>query len=172
MSLHSEGDTVVFQSLLENLSLDDLKGTAAILRALHDAADESVAEGPIKVDFSMVSRTNSVGLFYWIEALRVSPRAVCYVRAPVWMVQQFNEKEHDLLRNAQIQSLYAPFYCPQTLKGESLLLTLGVDLPILNDYTGFEFDRKTSGGLGLEPDFEPNEFFAFFLNNAARIMQR
>jgi hypothetical protein len=67
-----------------------------------------------------------------------------------------------------VESIYASFYCPQNDTHETILLTLGKEIPILDNYESFQLVLKNKEGLDLEIDFEPNEYLYFISSNPKR----
>lgn len=122
----------------------------------------------VRLDFSAVKRANSCGILAWFKLIEEIKVPTAYVRAPVWLVEQFNYS--DFLRNdAIVESLLAPFYSPESDTHEIVVLTIGKDLPILKDYSGFEIHPVNTRGETLEADFEPEEYFNFLAANADRL---
>ena len=83
---------------------------------------------------------------------------LCYVRTPVWLVEQFNMIDEFFDGDVSVESIYAHFYSPENDSSETRLLTLGTDVPILENYRNY---NASSEGSQLEPDFDERSYFHF-----------
>ncbi|MES2614939.1 MAG: STAS domain-containing protein [Bdellovibrionota bacterium] len=146
--------SVEFSGLLNEDSSPEL-----IVQALQQAI-RNTTDGIVYIDFSGVKRANSCGILTWYKALEMTRGEFVYVKVPRWLVEQFNISDF-LNENTSVQSIEANFYCPQNDTHESLLLVLGKDIPILENYDSFNLTLKNKDGLDLEMDFEPSEYFYF-----------
>ena len=149
-----QNTTVEFSGLLNEDS-----SSQVIQNALKEALKNST-DKVIYIDFSRVKRANSCGILTWYKILESLQGTFIYIKVPRWLVEQFNISDF-LNDNATVQSIEANFYCPQNDTHENLLLTLGKDVPILEDYSDFSLSFKNKDGLPLEMDFEPTEYFFF-----------
>ena len=87
-----------------------------------------------------------------------------------WLVERFNSSDF-LSPNAKVQSLEADFYCPQNDTHERIILQIGKDVPILDNYNKFNLNLKNKAGIALEMDFEPSEYFYFISSNIQRFKE-
>ena len=131
--------------------------TEEILRSAASALSEGAR---LKIDFSNVARANSCGILAWFKLAEHIDFPLAYVNAPVWLVEQFGFYTFPSSK-VIVESLYAPFYCPQNDLHQIFVLKLGVDIPLLENYINFSFEHITEDGLHFEPDFEPEHYFKF-----------
>lgn len=154
--------TVEFAGFLNEQSPIETQIRAAILHA-----GRGLAGGPVRLDFSRVKRGNSCGVLAWFKLIDQIPFPMVYVSVPIWLVEQLNFIDA-LPPNVMIESIQAPFYCPELDNHETLTLELGRDIPIQDDYEDFAFVCTNAQGQTLEPDFEPGEYFHFITTNLGR----
>jgi anti-anti-sigma regulatory factor len=131
----------------------------ALEQALKDAPDQTIL-----LDFSKVKRANSCGILTWYKSLEASKGKFVYTKVPRWLVEQFNISDF-LNDHTTVDSIEAHFYCPQNDTHENMLLVIGKDIPILENYTNFNLTLKNKDGLDLEMDFDPHEYFYFISSN-------
>ncbi|WP_186647741.1 hypothetical protein [Fluviispira vulneris] len=154
--------TVEFSGLLNEESSVEL-----IKQGLEQAVKNSASKKEVNLDFSKVKRANSCGILAWYKILDTFDCTFVYINAPRWLVEQFNISDF-LSDKTRVQSIYANFYCPSNDTHEVLLLTLGNEIPILDNYDEFNLVLKNKDGLDLEIDFEPSEYFYFISSNPQR----
>lgn len=161
MQVRNEGSTVIFSGILNEHV--DLNATESVIYVAHRTLNE--ASGTVFLDFSQVSRANSSGLLQWLRLMKKIQLPMCYVRAPVWLVEQFNMIDEFFDGQVTVESIYAHFYCPETDSNETRLLTLGVDVPILENYRTFRVTVPSNENAELEPDFDERSYFHFILRH-------
>ncbi|KAB8028052.1 hypothetical protein [Fluviispira multicolorata] len=154
--------TVEFSGLLNEESSVDL-----IKQGLEQAIKNSAAKKEVNLDFSKVKRANSCGILAWYKILENFDCSFIYVNAPRWLVEQFNISDF-LSEKTTVSSIYANFYCPSNDTHEVLLLNIGKEIPILDNYDEFNLVLKNKEGFDLEIDFEPSEYFYFISSNPKR----
>lgn len=154
MEVAVDKNTVEFSGLLNEDSSSE-----AIQKGLEEALNNS-PEKTIYIDFSKVKRANSCGILTWYKVLESLSGKFIYIKVPRWLVEQFNISDF-LNENTTVESIEANFYCPQNDTHENILLVIGKEIPVLEDYSEFTLVMKTKDGLDLEMDFEPNEYFYF-----------
>ena len=125
---------------------------------------EGSNSAPIEVSFGRVDRANSCGIIAWFKLLRDLQIQVIYYEAPVWLIELFNMNPF-FMNSSLVRSFYAPFYDVVNNSHKMILLHFGKDVPVLSDYTGYEFKFSDDYGASLEPDFESKEFFQFVTSN-------
>lgn len=154
--------TIEFSGLLnEESSMEVIKN--GLVQAFKNSKDKVV-----RLDFSRVKRANSCGILAWYKILEnFNDGIFVYVNVPRWLVEQFNISDF-LSDKTRVESIQANFYCPSNDTHETLLLTLGKEIPILDNYDQFNLVLKNKDGLDLEIDFEPNEYFYFITSNLKR----
>lgn len=157
MQVRNDGYTVFFSGILNEHV--DLNSTES---AIH-AARQSLSDTQTRVclDFSQVSRANSSGLLQWLRLMKKIQIPLCYVRTPVWLVEQFNMIDEFFDGDVSVESIYAHFYYPETDSSETRLLTLGTDIPILENYRNFSTSSALTDAGQLEPDFDERSYFHF-----------
>ncbi len=153
---------VEFSGLLnEESSVDKIK--KGLEQAFANSKDKVV-----RLDFSKVKRANSCGILAWYKILDEFKEGTCvYINVPRWLVEQFNISDF-LSDRTLVESIQANFYCPSNDTHETLLLTLGKEIPIQESYDDFSLVMKSKDGLDLEIDFEPSEYFYFISSNIKR----
>ena len=156
---------IEFSGLLnEESSVENIK--KALEQAFNNSKDKIVC-----LDFSKVKRANSCGILAWYKLLGAFKDGICiYKNVPRWLVEQFNISDF-LSERTRVESIQANFYCPSNDTHETLLLTLGKEIPILDNYDNFNLVMKSKDGLDLEIDFEPNEYFYFISSNIKRFKE-
>lgn len=154
MNILVSGSTIEFSGLLNEES-----SVEAIDSALKQALDHSPTR-VLRLDFSKVKRANSYGILTWYNTIENLEGVFIYFNTPRWLVEQFNISNF-LNSNSRVESIQAQFYCPQNDSHETVLLFLGSDLPIQNNYDNFKLNLKNKLGFELEMDFEPSEYFYF-----------
>lgn len=153
--------TVEFSGLLNEDSSED-----TIQKGLEDAL-KNAPDKVVRLDFSKVKRANSCGILAWYKILEKFDCKFIYVLAPRWLVEQFNISDF-LNDRTTVESIQANFYCPSNDTHESLYLTIGKEIPILNNYDDFNLVLKNKDGLDIEMDFEPSEYLYFISSNLKR----
>jgi len=154
MQVRNEGHTVFFSGVLnEHVDLNNTE--AALLAAQQSLTDK---QKRVCLDLSQVSRANSSGLLQWLRLMKKIQTPLCYVRTPVWLVEQFNMIDEFFDGDVSVESIYAHFYSPENDSSETRLLTLGTDVPILENYRNY---NASSEGSQLEPDFDERSYFHF-----------
>jgi ABC-type transporter Mla MlaB component len=154
MQVRNEGHTVYFSGVLnEHVDLNNTE--AALLAAQQSVTDK---QPRVCLDFSHVSRANSSGLLQWLRLMKKTRIPLCYIRTPVWLVEQFNMIDEFFDGDVSVESIYAHFYSPETDSSETHLLTLGTDVPILENYRSYNAQLE---GSQLEPDFDERSYFHF-----------
>jgi hypothetical protein len=124
----------------------------------------------IAISFRNVQRANSCGIIAWFKLARELDLRVRYLETPVWLIEQFNMSPF-FLRNATVESFYAPFYEIESGGHEFKLLRVGIEVPILSNYSDFEFDLQAAEFANIEADFQPEEYFFFISANFASFKQ-
>lgn len=123
---------------------------------------------PLDVDLSGVTRSNSVGLLEWLRLINDNTFPMRYVRAPVWMAEQFSLLKGLTPPRTTVHSFYAPFYDMRSEKHMQVLLEVGKDIPLLKSYESFTFPREIVQHGRLEPDFDREVFLHFLTALCAR----
>jgi hypothetical protein len=97
----------------------------------------------ILIDVSGVNYINSVGVKNWITWLGRFPKNVqiIYQRCPSLIISQVNMVAGFLPNKGIIESLSAPFVCPDCNTESSVLLTLGTD---------YEYAKTPDGAYGFK----------------------
>ena len=163
MEIEVHSSLVAFKGFLnEESSLDNIKD------ALLSACRNSGAAQAVSLDFSGVKRANSCGIFAWLKLLESLHFCIIYVNTPSWLVDQFSSISDFLKGNVTVESIQAPFYCPENDSHEYVTLLLGKDIPIQASYDDFEIFCTNKDGAKLEADFEPREYFHFITANLDR----
>ncbi|NBO38404.1 hypothetical protein EBU99_07450 [bacterium] len=164
MLVAREGRVVSLDGVLnEHVDLQSVEAT--ILEASASAPAEG---GQVLLDLSKVQRANSSGLLQW---LRMTKRLKCplrYVKAPVWLVEQFNMIDEFFDGEISVESIYAHFYCPETDSSETHLLQIEKDVPLLDNFREFRLMVKSSDGGELEPDFDERSYFHFIARHLVK----
>jgi hypothetical protein len=124
----------------------------------------------ISISFRAVQRANSCGIIAWFKLARELDLRVRYLETPVWLIEQFNMSPF-FLRNATVESFYAPFYEIESGGHEFKLLRVGIEVPILSNYSDFELDLQAAEFANIEADFQPEEYFFFISANFAAFKQ-
>jgi hypothetical protein len=125
-----------------------------------------VSKGPdlaVELDFSEVPKANSVGLLKWVRILsELAPKQIrlIYVDAPAWMVEQFGMIDEFFTGEVTVSSFFGRFYCPSEDIIVMKKLTLGQDIPLLQNYETFDIVLKGEDQR-LEPDFEVPVYLSF-----------
>jgi hypothetical protein len=122
------------------------------------------------ISFRNVQRANSCGIIAWFKLARELDVRIRYIETPVWLIEQFNMSPF-FLRNATVESFYAPFYEIESGGHEVKLLRVGIEVPILPNYADFEFDLQTAESVHIEADFQADEYFFFISANYASFKQ-
>jgi hypothetical protein len=162
MDAQINGSTVVFSGIL-----DERTGAEVLRRVLSEARRAAHGER-VRLDLSEVKRANSVGILTWFKLLDELKLRASYVNMPVWLVEQFNFSD-GLRGDLDIESFQAPFYCPAKDAHAVVNLMVGRDVPLLNDYSDFTISFQGEDGSTLEPDFEPEEYLQFLINNFEKL---
>lgn len=155
-TLYFEGvldETCSFKGLQKELS------NGLELKTSSDSADY------VSIDLSGVKRANSTGIVVWLDFIKKTQAKFRYVKAPIWLVGQFNMIRGFFENGSYVESLQVPFYCSEEDLVEAVFLKIGEDIPILEDYTNFQLENRIIGGKEFEPDVEPNQYFSFICHN-------
>lgn len=166
MHVSREGRVVSLDGVLnEHVDLQIIE--AALTAATQAASTES---GEIILDLSKVQRANSSGLLQWLRMTKRLKLPLCYKNSPVWLVEQFNMIDEFFDGQVRVESIFAHFYCPETDSSETHLLTLGKDIPILDQYKTFHASATSTDGKTLEPDFDERSYFHFIARHLFKKM--
>ena len=139
----------------ETCPLEDLRP------AVHQLNQE-FPEQVVHVDFSKVSRANSLGIVTWLKLLQEMNFTVSYVNCPPWLVTQFNLLDTAFFKDKTlIESIYIPFYCEELDHEERFLFHIGKDIPIQSSYDQFELTDRLIDGHKYVPDITYRLYFAF-----------
>lgn len=123
-------------------------------------------EGPIIADLSNVSRANSSGVLTWLKFIRGANLQFKYVNAPVWLVGQFNIVTGYFEHHSFVESFFAPYYSESTRSSKNLLLKIGTDFLIQQQYPStFKFPVRIVDDLEYEIDFDPGRYLKFIEKN-------
>lgn len=78
-------------------------------------------------DLNQIKSINSVGIREWLNWIKpiAAKFPIQMINCPKSMVFQFNMVEGFLPKNAQVKSLYVPFYCEKCDREENLLFKVG-----------------------------------------------
>ncbi|MEY2988651.1 MAG: hypothetical protein RJB13_2172 [Pseudomonadota bacterium] len=164
MQVRNDGCTVFFSGILNEHV--DLNNTEAVLHAAQQALTDQ--QPRVCLDLSQVSRANSSGLLQWLRLMKKTHIPLCYVRTPVWLVEQFNMIDEFFDGDVSVESIYAHFYSPENDTSETRLLNLGTDVPILENYRNYS---ATSEDSKLEPDFDERSYFHFISRHLYKATQ-
>jgi hypothetical protein len=134
----------------------DFDETLRMLKETHQATGERV-----RIDLSNVIRGNSVGIMNWIRYLYECQVPICYVNAPVWLVEQFNTINDFFRMDVSVESFFARFYSEADDDIYMRCLTVGVDIPLLDDYSDYELNMVDESGKAMEADFSTEMYFDF-----------
>lgn len=154
---------------METKTLDNTLWLSGVLneetdfQALKKILDSGLPS-PIRVNLKNVERANSCGIIAWFKLIRELQVSLVYTEAPVWLIEQFNMNPF-FLRSSSVESFYAPFYDVESNEHHLLLLCLGKDVPLQDDYSDFEVDSAAFGRSTLEADFDSEEYFQFIVAN-------
>lgn len=152
-------NTLVFEGIMdEETSITDLNTAMTKLTS-------GGVKPPVTVDFSAVPYANSIAVVVWLKFIIAAKVMFKYVNAPVWLVNQFNMIGGYFESASFVESLQTPFFCPKTQESRSITIHLGKDIPILKDYTGFEFPVIELEGKEYEMDVSPPRYFSFISEN-------
>jgi hypothetical protein len=150
--------------------LDESCPSETIELAMAPALAKLGADQKVQVDFSGVTRSNSVGLLNWFKVTQRFPAPIDYINAPIWLVEQFNFVTTLNSKNT-VTSFKAPFYCQAEDNYETITLEIGKDLQISESYTDVKFQINSKKGNLLEPDFDPEEYL-YFLTRIALFQKK
>lgn len=164
MQVRTEGHTVFFSGVLNEHV--DLNNTESALHAAHRSL--SGDQKRVCLDLSHVSRANSSGLLQWLRLMKKAQIPLCYIRTPVWLVEQFNMIDEFFDGDVTVDSIYAHFYSPDTDTSETRLLTIGTDVPVLENYRNY---NAGSADAQLEPDFDERSYFHFISRHLYKASQ-
>jgi hypothetical protein len=139
----------------------DERATVSELTALLEAGRQVVGHKELKLDLSRVDGANSLGIRSWLMAVKAVRGPFCYVHMPEWLVEQCNIISEFMAGQIRVESLYAPFYCNDTQERRLLLVVVGRDIPLLQDYGSFMYPPVRLDGKIYEPDFDPVDLFGF-----------
>ena len=101
-------NTLIFEGVLDEQTLPE---------TLTDALNKLRSSGlksPVTVDFSSVKYANSTGIVTWLKFTVEANVAFKYVKAPIWLVNQFNSIKDYLENGSFVESLDVPFFAPKT----------------------------------------------------------
>ena len=155
MEVHGTDNALVFRGVLDEKCPIDL-----IEEALQKAAQKLATNSRVALDFSNVKRANSCGILAWFKLTEQLVLPISYINVPVWLVEQFGFTDF-AKSNAVVESVFAPFYCPEKDVHELFLLRIGIDVPFQDNYLNWALERKNAEGWTFEPDFEPDQYFRF-----------
>ena len=163
MRVKREGEIVNLEGILnEHVDLQSVENEIAA------AAQAATAKnGEAILDLSKVQRANSSGLLQWLRMTKRLNIPLCYINAPVWLVEQFNMIDEFFDGQVRVESIFANFYCTETDNIENHLLKLGIDVPIQEQYKDFQFKVISQQGKTLEPDFDERSYFHFIAKHLA-----
>jgi hypothetical protein len=116
---------------------------------------------PVHLNLAHLERGNSIGVLSWIQALERWKIPVVYHQVPTWLVEQFNAVQGFFPPGSRIESFWARFFNVATGDTVPLALRVGFDVPILDDYSRWEFSPSNGDAGTLEPDFMPEIYFSF-----------
>ena len=162
MDVRVEGRTLHFSGVLDEASIMD-----AVKTSIEEGASNAAGQR-VLFDLSEVKRANSCGILSWLRLLRDVDVPVTYINTPIWLIAQFNMIAEFFSGEVDVESIQAPFYCPDDDTSIALTLLIGKDVPVQDDYEDFEFENRTIEGREYEPDFDPAEYFAFIAVNYQR----
>lgn len=162
MKYRVQGDTVHFTGNLNELVAPEL-----LVQALREVVQANLGEC-IRMDFSEVQRANSLGLRSWVNAINEIEFEGWYVRAPTWLVRQVNMIDNFFKKGSLlIESFYAEFCETDTGELHQVLLHVGKEVPLQEDYAEFEFEplSEVENAESWEPDFDQEEYLEFISEN-------
>ena len=162
MSFTVQNDRLLFETLNEECSYRNEKGAAAIIFGMAEAEKNSPSK-IVTMDFFNTSHANSMGLVYLVKAVTKHHGRLVYTRCPSWLVNVFSLVGPQLLRNASIESVCAPFLDPSTGKSENIVLLLAKDIKATKSTQRITMRPQVQSGIVLEPEFEPKAYFGFML---------
>jgi len=161
-------EVVVNNTTIEFSGLLNEESSVANIKKALELAFSNAKDKVVRLDFSKVKRANSCGILAWYKILEDFKDGKCiYTNVPRWLVEQFNISDF-LTDRTYVESIQANFYCPANDTHETLILTIGKEIPILDNYDNFNLVMKSKDGFDLEIDFEPNEYFYFISSNTKR----
>ena len=159
MDVTVKSNIIEFSGFLNEFSPIETSIKDLILQTSLNSEPQSVT-----FDFCRVKRGNSCGVLCWFKLMDELTFSVKYINMPIWLVEQFNYVER-LPPNTSILSVQAPFYCPEEDNHENVVLVIGKDIPIQDDYENFTIFCMNQNGAKLEANFEPAEYFQFIVAN-------
>lgn len=134
--------------------------------AIKPLKDEN-SSSPVYLDLIDVQHSNSQGMLTWRMALMSASVPLVLQNIPVWLVEVFNMWPNYLSGiDVCVESIQASFYDPDTEQVKVCLLNIGKDIPILTDYSDYEYPEVQFNGRTLEPEFDPSVYFTFLTDLA------
>ena len=159
MKIHVQANALAFDGVLdEETSLKDL------LTAFEEVRSKGF-KPPLVLSFAKVTRGNSAGIVTWLKFMKQIQTPVKYIDTPVWLVGQFNMIKGYFENSSYVESFQAPYYCEDGQHSKVLTLVIGKDLPVLDNYAGYQFSRQKIDGKDYEIDFDPQQFLSFISEN-------
>jgi hypothetical protein len=152
-------NTLSFEGVLDEQTSEDS------LLAILEEVKRNGLKPPLIIDLSKVSYANSRGGLVWLKFGRAAGVPLKYVNAPVWLINQFNMITDYFINGSFVETMMAPYFAPQTGDSRSFMLKVGVDFPLMADYSDFTMPNRNENGKIFEPDFEPARYFHFITNN-------
>ena len=163
MSFTVQNDRLLFDSLNEECTYRNEKGAAAIVLGMAEAEKNSPSK-IVTMDFFDTTHANSYGLGFLVKAVTKHHGRLVYTRCPSWLVNVFSLVGPQLLRNASIESVVAPFLDPSTGKSENIVLSLTKDIKATKSTQRVSLRPQIHDGIVLQPEFEPQVYFGFMLD--------
>lgn len=163
MDVVVENNSLSFSGILnENMNVNKIKNEVMAIKSKIQKQER------IRVDFGKVTHANSCGILQWLNIIGESKAPFTYYNVPIWFVEQFNMLEEIFFADVLVESIYAPFYIPSKEITVFKLLTLGTDIPFLDEYSDINF-TFSKDGVVHEPDFDPDDYFLFIKENKSKL---
>jgi hypothetical protein len=116
---------------------------------------------PLLIDLSSVTRSNSIGLLEWLRIIGSNQFPMVYVRAPIWLAEQFSLLKALLPSHMTVHSFFATFFDTHSEENRHILLEVGKDIPLLESYDTYAFSGPRVEHGRLEADFDCDVFLHF-----------
>jgi ABC-type transporter Mla MlaB component len=152
-------NTIIFEGVL------DEETKMPELMAAYEKLKAAGVSPPVTLDFSQVTYANSTGIVVWLKFMQEVKTVFKYVNAPVWLVSQFNSIRGFLDHNSFVESFQAPYFAPKSQDSKAICLAIGKDVPVLKDYSEFNFANRAIQGKVYEIDFDPTQYLSFIADN-------
>ncbi len=164
MKFQIEGQNVIFSGVLDEsfLSSEFLEQIKKLRSTIKSRA--------VNLDFSNVLYANSIGIANWIKLIdQLKEGTYYYSKTPIWLVHLMSIISGVVPENFYVTSMSVPFYSENHDKEIQVLMEIGRDIPLLDDYSSFNLESKTVDGILYEPDISEDHYFRFLVIDSVRL---